>query len=98
MYSSEYPHTHLIAQEFKQRLLKGERDYHFDAYLTMLERVTCYLINGKEFRKRLAFARLCFYVKNSGLWRIPSAIHSINWRLDYLQKLVKRMGVVGKIN
>ncbi|MCU9999142.1 class I adenylate cyclase [[Pasteurella] aerogenes] len=88
MYSSEYPHTHLIAQEFKQRLLKGDRDYHFDAYLTMLERVTHYLINGKEF-KRLAFARLCFYVKatNYGEHHPQS-----NWRLDYLQKLVKEWG------
>lgn len=41
-YSYEYPNTHLIAQEFKQRLLNNDLDYHYDPYLAMLERVSSF--------------------------------------------------------
>lgn len=88
IYSSQYPHTYLIAQEFKQRLLAGELNYHFDAYLNMLERVTQYLINAKEF-KRLTFVRHCFYMKASNY---GNQTKQPNWRLEQLAKLASTWG------
>ena len=60
-YSWRYPNTYLISREFKQALLNGElkEEHEFDPYLAMLQRVTAYLTNQKEY-KRLDFVRCCF--------------------------------------
>ncbi len=87
-YSAEYPHTQLISQEFKQRLLKGETDYHFDAYLCMLERVSRYLFHKNE-HKRLKFAYRCFYLKIAENQQQEKE-NKPNWRLDYLHQLVQK--------
>lgn len=88
-YSWEYPHTKLIARDFKRRLLQGKiNEHHFDPYLAMLERVTAYLEKLKDF-KRLDFVRCCFYAKTTeDLWHNQHE----NWRLDTLYKLVADWG------
>lgn len=88
-YSWEYPHTRLIAGEFKRHLLSGNHDgQHFDPYLAILERVSQYLTELKDF-KRLEFIRRCFYVKaTEDLWRNEGK----NWRFDLLHEMVKEWG------
>ncbi|WP_373766233.1 class I adenylate cyclase [Glaesserella sp.] len=62
-YAETYPHTNLISKKFKKKLLSdAAADYHFDPYLAMLEQVTEYLENRKEF-VRLDRLRSCFYIK-----------------------------------
>lgn len=99
-YSYEYPNTHLIAQEFKQRLLNNDLDYHYDPYLAMLERVSSFLTKLNEF-KRLDFVRRCFYMKASEYivqqqennWR-SKKLHQLtqqwNWSDNLLQNLNQR--------
>ena len=89
-YSWRYPNTYLISREFKQALLNGElKDEHeFDPYLAMLQRVTAYLTNQKEY-KRLDFVRCCFYIKVHQNEVEPG---KSNWRLDALLKLTQQWG------
>lgn len=87
-YSADYPDTYLIAQEFKARLLNGDKKHHFDPYLTMLERVTNYLIELNDL-KRLKFVRRCFYIKaNEYSHKVPKN----TWRLLQLQNLAQTWG------
>lgn len=88
-YSWEYPHTNLIARDFKQHLITGQTDdYLFDPYLAMLDRVTAYLTHLKDFR-RLDFVRRCFYVKaTEDRWYYSGK----NWRFDLLQEMVHDWG------
>ncbi|WP_109078542.1 class I adenylate cyclase [Aggregatibacter kilianii] len=89
-YSHDYPNTFLIAREFKQALLSNQLkpEHKFDAYLAMLQRVTAYLTQQKEF-KRLDFVRCCFYIKVHENEVEPE---QSNWRLDELLKLTQRWG------
>lgn len=62
-YAETYPETPWIAKKFKQRIFSTkEVCYHFDPYLAMLEQVTGYLTERKEFA-RLDRLRSCFYLK-----------------------------------
>lgn len=62
-YAETYPETDLISRQFKRWLLSESGvDYHFDPYIAMLDKVTRYLENRKEFT-RLECLRHCFYVK-----------------------------------
>ncbi|MGC7559889.1 class I adenylate cyclase [Pasteurella sp. PK-2025] len=92
-YSSEYPNTYLIAREFKEQLLTGKLNpsHQFDPYLAMLERATRYLVEHNEL-KRLGFVRRSVYLKaTEGInWQDQNSKN--NWRLAYLQKLVKEWG------
>ncbi|WP_373819197.1 class I adenylate cyclase [Glaesserella sp.] len=64
-YAETYPETNLISKKFKTMLLATHSvSYHFDPYLAMLEKVTTYLENRKEFG-RLDRLRNCFYIKAS---------------------------------
>ena len=86
-YSWDYPHTQLISRQFKQQLLSKktpDANYHFDAYLAMLERVTEYLSERQEL-KRLDFVRLCFYIKV----RTAYDGFSANWRIEKLAQLAQ---------
>lgn len=89
-YSSEYPNTYLIAREFKEQLLTGKVNpsHQFDPYLAMLERATRYLQQNNEL-KRLGFVRRSVYLKaTEGInWEDENSRN--NWRVAYLQKLVK---------
>ncbi|EGY32473.1 adenylate cyclase, class I [Aggregatibacter actinomycetemcomitans serotype e str. SC1083] len=89
-YSHDYPNTFLISREFKQALLSNQRkvEHKFDAYLAMLQRVTTYLTQQKEF-KRLDFVRCCFYIKVHENEVEPE---QSNWRLDKLLKLTQQWG------
>ncbi|MBN6063017.1 class I adenylate cyclase [Aggregatibacter actinomycetemcomitans] len=89
-YSHDYPNTFLISREFKQALLSNQRkvEHKFDAYLAMLQRVTAYLTQQKEF-KRLDFVRCCFYIKVHENEVEPE---QSNWRLDELLKLTQQWG------
>lgn len=87
-YSSDYPDTYLIAQEFKARLLNGDKKHHFDPYLTMLDRVTNYLIGLKDLQ-RLEFVRRCFYIKAN---EYNSNVEKNTWRLSQLQNLARTWG------
>ncbi|MCW9710446.1 class I adenylate cyclase [Avibacterium sp. 21-586] len=87
-YSADYPDTYLIAQEFKARLLNGDKKHHFDPYLTMLERVTNYLISLKDLQ-RLEFVRRCFYIKAN---EYNQTITRNSWRLSQLENLAKTWG------
>ncbi|WP_257797524.1 class I adenylate cyclase [Aggregatibacter actinomycetemcomitans] len=89
-YSHDYPNTFLISREFKQALLNNQRkvEHKFDAYLAMLQRVTAYLTQQKEF-KRLDFVRCCFYIKVHENEVEPE---QSNWRLDELLKLTQQWG------
>ena len=88
-YSWEYPHTNLIASDFKRHLLKDHtKDQLFDPYLEMLERVTSYLTQHKDFQ-RLDFVRRCFYIKaTEDLWYYKGK----NWRFDLLEDLTHQWG------
>lgn len=84
-YAQTYPTTHLISLKFKQKLFSTNRvQYHFDPYLAMLEQVTEYLEQRKEY-VRLDRLRYCFYLK---------AIEGqqTTWRINYLQELAKNWG------
>ncbi|STO54975.1 adenylate cyclase [Canicola haemoglobinophilus] len=85
-YSYEYPNTHLIAQEFKRRLLNNDLNYHYDPYLAMLDRVSAFLTHLKEF-KRLDFVRRCFYMKAS---EYSSQKQENNWRVEKLNQLIQQ--------
>ncbi|POY44159.1 class I adenylate cyclase [Avibacterium gallinarum] len=87
-YSADYPDTYLIAQEFKARLLNGDKKHHFDPYLTMLERVTNYLIGLNDLR-RLEFVRRCFYIKAN---EYSNKVPKNTWRLSQLQNLARTWG------
>ncbi|MFQ1022171.1 class I adenylate cyclase [Avibacterium paragallinarum] len=87
-YSVDYPDTYLIAQEFKARLLSGDKKHHFDPYLTMLERVTNYLIHTNDLR-RLEFVRRCFYIKAN---EYNVKVNRQTWRLAQLQNLAQTWG------
>ena len=62
-YSWRYPNTYLISREFKHALLTGELNvaHQFDPYLAMLQRVTAYLTERKEY-KRLDFCTLLLFI------------------------------------
>ena len=89
-YFGHYPNTYLISREFKQALLNGElkEEHEFDPYLAMLQRVTAYLTEQKEY-KRLDFVRCCFYIKVHQNEVEPG---KSNWRLDALLKLTQQWG------
>ncbi|ANF62278.1 adenylate cyclase [[Haemophilus] ducreyi] len=97
-YSQTYPATDLISKEFKRKLLSQQRcSYHFDPYLAMLERVTAYL-NGQQERIRLAFLRMCFYIKAMEgeyieSWRtaaLDELVAEWKWEDEYLQLIQHR--------
>ncbi|VTU09279.1 adenylate cyclase [Actinobacillus indolicus] len=80
-YAETYPETPLISKKFKQLLLSDQAvRYHFDPYLAMLEQVTTYLENRKEF-VRLDRLRSCFYIKAYYGQHDP-------WRKDALRELI----------
>lgn len=80
-YAETYPETPLISKKFKQLLLSDQAvSYHFDPYLAMLEQVTTYLENRKEF-VRLDRLRSCFYIKAYYGQHDP-------WRKDALRELI----------
>lgn len=81
-YAQTYPETNLISKQFKQKLLdKRTGHYHFDPYLAMLEQVTHYLQDCKEF-SRLDRLRQCFYLK------AKEGKVLYNWRERELQTLM----------
>lgn len=82
-YAHNYPQTALISKSFKQKWLsKTEVRYHFDPYLAMLDQVSEYLIERKEFA-RLNRIRQCFYLK------AMEGENEENWRTYQLQQLAK---------
>lgn len=81
-YAQTYPETNLISKQFKQKLFdKKAGHYHFDPYLAMLEQVTNYLQDRKEF-SRLDRLRQCFYLK------AKEGRVLYNWRERELQALI----------
>ncbi len=81
-YAQTYPETNLISKQFKQKLLSPKTgSYHFDPYLAMLEQVTHYLQDRKEFA-RLDRLRQCFYLK------AKEGRVLYNWRERELQALM----------
>lgn len=92
-YSADYPNTYLIAREFKQQLLSGERypSHQFDAYLAMLERATDYLTKHNEF-KRLGFVRRSVYLKATEGVDWKNEQEQKNWRLVRLRELTQQWG------
>lgn len=96
-YAETYPETPWIAKKFKQRIFSTkEVCYHFDPYLAMLEQVTGYLTDRKEFA-RLDRLRSCFYIKASEKQRDPLRLetlktlsHDWNWSEKERRKLDNR--------
>ncbi|WP_244298025.1 class I adenylate cyclase [Actinobacillus vicugnae] len=97
-YAETYPETALISKLFKHKLLsKNAEKYHFDPYLAMLEQVTVYLTNRKEF-VRLGHVRMCFYMKaNEGdrtdSWRkqaLSALVDSWQWKCNEINLLNNR--------
>lgn len=85
-YAESYPKTALISKVFKQKWLgQAEVKYHFDPYLAMLEQVTTYLENRKEFA-RLDRLRQCFYLK------AMEGETDENWRTYQLHQLAQSWG------
>lgn len=85
-YAQSYPKTALISKAFKQKWLgQAEVKYHFDPYLAMLEQVTTYLEDRKEFA-RLNRLRQCFYLK------AMEGESDENWRTYQLRQLAKSWG------
>lgn len=89
-YSCHYPSTKLISQQFKAQLHQGDTDYHFDAYLCMLEWVSVFLSNNDD-QERLTFAYRCFYLKVRDSYP-PEKTPENNWRLQVLQQLTEKWG------
>ncbi|WGE42449.1 class I adenylate cyclase [Actinobacillus equuli subsp. haemolyticus] len=97
-YAETYPETALISKVFKQKLLNQTPEkYHFDPYLAMLEQVTVYLTNRKEF-VRLGHVRMCFYMKanegdKSDSWRkqaLLELVHGWQWNVNEIKLLDNR--------
>lgn len=97
-YTETYPETALISKVFKRKLLDRKPEkYHFDPYLAMLEQVTIYLTNRKEF-VRLGHVRMCFYMKaNEGdkfdSWRKRALLELVNgwqWNIKEIKLLDNR--------
>ncbi len=84
-YTKNYPVTDLISKQFKRMLLnnKEKKNYHFDPYLAILECVTEYLVNNKDY-ERLECIRSCFYIKITSDKKIQ------NWRAETLNSLVSQ--------
>ncbi|WGE61988.1 class I adenylate cyclase [Actinobacillus equuli] len=97
-YAETYPETALISKGFKQKLLSNKSEkYHFDPYPAMLEQVTVYLTNRKEF-VRLGHVRMCFYMKanegdKSDSWRkqaLLDLVHGWQWNVNEIKLLDNR--------
>ncbi len=86
-YSFDYPHTRLIAQDFKKQLFedKFERE-RFDSYLAMLSRVTDYLRQKKD-EKRLEFIHQCFFIKAT---ENNTSLSEDNWKFQQLKNIAKQ--------
>lgn len=87
-YFADFPSVKLISQEFKEHIISGDLEFHFDAYQSILERVKKYLSLHQDL-PRLQFAYQCFYLKiaeNYNKRNLP------NWRLDILRELNSAWG------
>ncbi|MEI6898202.1 MAG: class I adenylate cyclase [Psychromonas sp.] len=91
-YSWEYPNTELIAIRYKKRF-QTQQDYDelLDPYCLMLEKVTEYLTEIKDF-KRLEVVRACFYLKTEETLSKTCYHNRTTWRRTILNKFVNRWG------
>ncbi|SFN51234.1 adenylate cyclase, class 1 [Izhakiella capsodis] len=86
-YSWEYPNSHMLATDIKQRLHDGEIvSFGLDPYCMMLERVTRYLMSIDD-HARLDLVRRCFYLKVCE--RLSIKEEKTGWRREVLSQLVK---------
>lgn len=93
-YSWEYPNTELIAIRYKKHFQQQDHyDNKLDPYCLMLEKVTTYLTEIKDY-KRLEIVRACFYLKTEE--RLSQLSHNGNsaWRRKILNKFVNQWGWV----
>ncbi|GLS92658.1 adenylate cyclase [Psychromonas marina] len=91
-YSWEYPNTELIAISYKKRFQTQEYyDEQLDPYCLMLEKVTAYLIEIKDF-KRLELIRGCFYLKTEEALSKVCYNDNTAWRRTILNKFVNQWG------
>lgn len=89
-YSWIYPENCTIAHEMKKCIQTGNmQNSHLDSYYMLLERVTKYLIEIKDFQ-RLELIRTCFYLKVNEKLSIPS--ESLSWRRAVLSQSVQEWG------
>lgn len=90
VYAGEYPHTQLIAAQFKADLAAGHlsASHHFDPYVAIMAKVSNYLSALGQF-KRLDFIRRCFYAKTMEDLTLYQAD---NWRIDYMKVLAHDWG------
>ncbi|PKF60526.1 class I adenylate cyclase [Psychromonas sp. psych-6C06] len=89
-YSWEYPNTELIAITYKKRFQSQEYyDEQLDPYCLMLEKVTAYLTEIKDF-KRLEVVRACFYLKTEETLSKICYNDNTAWRRTILNKFVNQ--------
>lgn len=90
-YSWIYPENKPIAYEMRSYIQKAEiyQGCYLDSYYMLLQRLTDYLIEIKDF-SRLELIRTCFYLKVNEKLSVPSRLPS--WRRKVLDDLVKQWG------
>ncbi len=89
-YSWEYPDTQLLSMEIKRYQHNGEMvAFNFDAYYTMLDRVTRYLIATQD-TARLDLVRRCFYLKVCE--KLSYMQECPGWRCEIMRHLVREWG------
>ncbi|WP_176701942.1 class I adenylate cyclase [Gilliamella sp. wkB178] len=89
-YSWIYPENRPIALEIKECIQHFKiQSSHLDSYYILLQRITDYLIEIKDFQ-RLELVRHCFYLKVKEKLSIPTL--SPSWRREVISDLVKQWG------
>ncbi|OCG28296.1 adenylate cyclase [Gilliamella sp. wkB108] len=89
-YSWIYPENRTVAHEMKNCIQTGNiQNSHLDSYYMLLERITNYLVEIKDFQ-RLELVRTCFYLKVNEKLSLPTVTPS--WRRAVLSQLVEQWG------
>lgn len=90
-YSWIYPQNRPIAYEMRECIQKSltQKGINLDSYYMLLDRITQYLIEIKDF-ERLDLIRICFYLKVNE--KLSQTKKAVSWRRDVLNDLVKEWG------
>ncbi len=90
-YSWIYPENRPIAFQMRECIQQSQthKGNYLDSYLLLLERISDYLIELKDF-ERLELVRQCFYLKVNESLSVPT--QTASWRRKVLDDLVKQWG------
>ncbi|WP_430875330.1 class I adenylate cyclase [Gilliamella sp. G0441] len=90
-YSWIYPENRPIAYEMRKSIqeFNSQKGINLDSYYMLLERITAYLVEIKDF-ERLELIRMCFYLKVNE--KLSQTQYISSWRREVLENIVKEWG------